>query len=150
MIKIRFEVDTDPPVDGAMTENALLLLPSPFSVKTFRLEDLFAGKVHATLCREWKGRVKGRDWYDLVWFVSRNIPLNINYLEQRMRQSGYWTLKAKMSSEDLLNLFDQKIEKLDINSAKDDIINFIRDSSQIEIWSKDFFRQIAGKIKINL
>ncbi len=147
MIKIRFEVDTDPPSDGAISENALLLLPAPFSVKTFRLEDLFAGKAHATLCREWKGRVKGRDWYDLIWFVSKNIPLNINYLEQRMRQSGHWTAKSKISPKDLLNLFDQKIESLDINSAKDDIINFIRDSSQVELWSKNFFKQIIKKIQ---
>jgi len=147
VMKIRLEVDTDPPDDGAKTETALLLLPSPFSVKTLRLEDLFAGKVHATLCREWKGRVKGRDWYDLVWFVSRNTPLNLNYLEARMRQSGYWNEKLSMTSENLLSLFDQKIDTLDIQSAKNDIINFIKDSSQVELWSKEFFRQIAGKIQ---
>src|SRR5690606_13262330 len=98
------EVDTDPPSDEATTESSLLLLPAPFSVRTFRLEDLFAGKVHAVLCREWKGRVKGRDWYDLVWFVAREIPLNLDYLIQRMRQSGRWAIKKKMSREDLLKL----------------------------------------------
>lgn len=148
IMKIRLEVDTDPPSDEATTESSLLLLPAPFSVRTFRLEDLFAGKVHAVLCREWKGRVKGRDWYDLVWFVAREIPLNLDYLIQRMRQSGRWAIKKKMSREDLLKLFDQKIEQLDIVAAKDDIINFIKDSSQLEIWSKDFFRQIAHKIII--
>jgi hypothetical protein len=146
IIKIRFEVDTSPPVDSAITENLLLLLPYPFSVKTFRLEDLFAGKVHAALCREWKGRVKGRDWYDLVWFISRNVLLNINYLEQRMRQSDCWDEKKKMTQNDLINLFDQKIMDLDINSAKNDVINFIKDRSKIKLWSKDFFKQIIRKI----
>ena len=148
VIKIRFEVDTAPPPDCGTTENRLLLLPHPFSVKTLRLEDLFAGKVHATLCREWKGRVKGRDWYDLVWFVSRDIPLNLYYLEQRMRQSGYWPKKGKMTRDDLVELFDAKIKKLDIKAAKKDIINFLRDASPLELWSKDFFREISQRIRL--
>ncbi|MCC5831455.1 MAG: nucleotidyl transferase AbiEii/AbiGii toxin family protein [Chlamydiales bacterium] len=146
IMKIRLEVDRDPPSGETTTESSLLLLPAPFSVKTFRLEDLFAGKVHAVLCREWKGRVKGRDWYDLVWFVSMEIPLNLPYLEQRMRQSGQWPTKTRMSRADLLNLFDQKIERLDIAAAKNDIINFVKKTSQIDLWSKDFFRQVAHKI----
>ena len=140
------EVDTNPPPDDATTTSALLLLPYPFSVKTLRLEDLFAGKVHATLCREWKGRVKGRDWYDFVWFVSRGISLNLNYLEQRMRQSGYWVAEKKLTYSYLLDCFDKKIRNLDIDSAKADSINFIKDSSQLTMWSHDFFRQIARKI----
>ncbi len=149
VLKIRFEIDRDPPPGKVTTENKLLLLPFPFTVKTLQLEDLFAGKVAAVLCREWKGRVKGRDWYDLVWFVARAVPINLNYLEQRMRQSGYWSLKRKFTQSDLLDFFEKKIEKLDIESAKNDIENFIPDSSQVDIWSKDFFREIAKKININ-
>ncbi len=147
VMKIRFEVDTDPPLHEGKTENALLLLPSPFSVKTFCLGDLFAGKVLATLCREWKGRVKGRDWYDLVWFIARDIPCSLDYLERRMRQSGFWN-KETFTREDLLELFDQKIASLDIKSAKEDILNFINDSSKIDLWSKDFFREIVRAIKV--
>jgi len=148
VLKIRFEVDTDPPMDGAQTESSLLLLPYPFSINTFRLSDLFAGKVHATLCREWKGRVKGRDWYDLIWFVAKGVPLNLNYLEQRMRQSGYWSGSKSLTHSELLDVFRKKIDFLDISSAKNDIINFINDPIQLEIWSKEFFRQIILKIKI--
>lgn len=149
IIKIRFEVDTHPPaMDVIQTENRYLLLPYPFSVKTLRLEDLFAGKVHATLCREWKGRVKGRDWYDLIWFVSKGVLLNLHFLEERMRQSGYWPHSRKMTREDVLQLFEQKINELNIASAKEDIINFIKDSAYIELWSKDFFRHIVQNIKI--
>lgn len=147
-IKIRFEIDTDPPLDKVITENRLMLLPIPFSVRAFRIEDLFAGKVHAALCREWKGRVKGRDWYDLVWFISRGIRMNLAYLEQRMRQSGYWISNQELTHKDLSKLFLQKIAMLDIDSAKADIINFIKDSSRVDIWSKDFFNQIIKEIKI--
>lgn len=147
VIKIRFEVDTDPPLNQAVTENRLLLLPIPFSVKSYRIEDLFAGKAHAALFREWKGRVKGRDWYDLVWFVSRGVCLNLFYLEQRMRQSGSWTSDRHLTQADLLNLFEKRIATIDIHSAKADVINFIKDSARLDIWSKDFFNQIIQKIK---
>ncbi|NGX56162.1 MAG: hypothetical protein K1060chlam5_00398 [Candidatus Anoxychlamydiales bacterium] len=148
LIKIRFEIDTDPPLDGGITKNSLLLLPYPFTVKSFRLEDLFAGKVHCALCREWKGRVKGRDWYDLIWFVSRNVSLNVTYLEKRMIQSGFLNNKQKITKKILVEMFDKKIDKLDIESAKNDIINFIKDSFQLKLWSKDFFKQIIRKINI--
>ena len=129
------------------TESRMLLLPYPFSVKTFRLCDLFAGKVHETLCREWKGRVKGRDWYDLIWFVSRGCELNLHYLEQRMRQSSYWKDSENLTREKLIDLFEKKIESLDIESAKNDIINFINNPDQLEIWSKSFFYELIKKIK---
>ncbi|NGX61361.1 MAG: hypothetical protein K940chlam9_00846 [Chlamydiae bacterium] len=148
VMKIRLEVDTDPPSDDAVTENILLLLPSPFSVKTLRIEDLFAGKLHAVLCREWKGRVKGRDWYDLIWFVAREIPANLHYLEQRMRQSGYWEGERPLSYQELQELLKQKIENLDISSAKEDMAYFLKDPSQLDLWSKKFFFQIATRIRI--
>lgn len=147
IIKIRFEVDIDPPSNVAATENHLLLLPIPFSVKSFPLSDLFAGKAHAVLCREWMGRVKGRDWYDLVWFISRGIPVNLTSLQQRMQQSGHWTSNGDLNREDLLNLFEKKIASLDIRSAREDVINFIRDSSRLDIWSKDFFNKVVHQIK---
>lgn len=150
VMTIRFEIDTEPPQDGGVTESRYLLLPIPFSVKSFRIEDLFAGKAHAALAREWKGRVKGRDWYDLVWFISRGIRLNLNYLEQRLRQSGYWTSSKALMQEDLLNLFEQKIASLDVNSAKKDVAGFIKDPSRLEIWSKDFFLHIVKEIKVSL
>lgn len=147
LIKIRFEVDTTPPIDNITTVNKNLLLPSPFTIKTFRIEDLFAGKVHAALCRQWQGRVKGRDWYDLVWFISKNVSLNLNYLEKRMQQSGFWDKNKKLTSEILIELLDNKIDSLDIPSAKKDIIFYIRDSSKIQIWSHDFFKDIVRKIR---
>lgn len=148
LMKIRFEIDTTPPVKNTATENHLLLLPIPFSIKSHQLHDLFAGKVHAALCREWKGRVKGRDWYDLVWFIARGIPINLYYLEQRMRQSGAWDTPEALASSGLQRLLEQKIASLDVDSAKSDVINFIKDPFQLEIWSKDFFMQIIRQIKI--
>lgn len=148
LLKIRLEVDKDPPNKDTVTENKLLLLPFPFTVKTLRIEDLYAGKVHAVLCRDWKGRVKGRDWYDLVWFVSKKVRLNLFYLEERMRQSGHWKGLENLSHKDLIEIFNERIKNIDFIAAKNDIINFIKDSSQIEIWSQEFFHEIIKQIRV--
>jgi len=147
VLKIRFEIDTDPPKANIETETRFLLLPSPFSVKTYRLEDLFAGKVHATLCREWKGRTKGRDWYDLIWYIARGVRLNLKHLESRMKQSGNLPFESELTEGTLVELFEKKISRLDIESAKRDIIQFISDESKIALWSRDFFRQVLEQVR---
>ena len=86
-MKIKFEVDTDPPL-GFVTEEKLLIQPYSFYVKCFSLPDLFAGKMHALLYRKWKNRVKGRDWFDLEWYVRMACPLHLAHLGERARQSG--------------------------------------------------------------
>lgn len=147
VLKIRFEIDKDPPKANIETEAHFLLLPSPFSVKTYRLEDLFAGKVHATLCRDWKGRTKGRDWYDLVWYIARDIPLNLQHLESRMKQSGNLPASTTLTEDLLMELFEKKISSFDIESAKQDILQFIRDPSKVALWSREFFTQTIKKMK---
>lgn len=149
VLKVRFEIDTDPPEANIETETRFLLLPSPFSVKTYCLEDLFAGKVHATLCREWKGRTKGRDWYDLIWHLARGVRLNLKHLESRMKQSGNLPFDKKLTEESLIEFFEKKISTLDIESAKNDIVQFISDESKIALWSRDFFRQAITQMKFS-
>ena len=145
VIKIKLEVDIDPPPHFS-TETKILLTPFPFSVRSYVPEDLFAGKMHALLFREYKVRVKGRDWYDFVWYVSRQIPLNLAHLEARMRQSGNWTKKEHLTKDEFLSLLKNKISHLNITAAIEDIQNFIKDQRSIEIWSKDFFLQIIPSI----
>ncbi len=88
LLKIRIEVDIDPPA-GFETEAKYLLNPIPFSVNTYKIPYLFAGKMHAILCRKWKMRVKGRDWYDLVWYIRNHYSLDLSHLQERMKQSGH-------------------------------------------------------------
>ncbi|MFT5318598.1 MAG: putative nucleotidyltransferase component of viral defense system [Chlamydiales bacterium] len=144
LLKIRFEVDTDPPLHGN-TEAKTLLLPSPFSIKTFSIEELFAGKMHAVLCRQWKGRVKGRDWYDMVWFLAKQVELDLKHLESRMKQTGHMESKETLSPALFLKIYKERIEKLDVDSAKTDILQFIDDPIRIEIWSMEFFSQLSER-----
>ncbi|MGZ5499371.1 MAG: nucleotidyl transferase AbiEii/AbiGii toxin family protein, partial [Candidatus Aminicenantales bacterium] len=146
-LKIRLEIDTDPP-PGFSTETRYLLRPVPFAVRTLGLPDLFAGKMHAVLCREWKSRVKGRDWYDLVWFAAYHPELHLTHLEQRMRQTGHWAGPAPLTALDLRDLLARRIDKVDIDQIRREVEPFVKDAASLAIWSKEFFLDVASRIKI--
>lgn len=147
-IKIKMEVDTNPP-GQCDTEVKNIFLPIPFSVKTLTQPDLFAGKLHAILCRPWQKRVKGRDWYDLIWYVARDIPVNLTHLRDRLIQSGAWDKNGKFSIDELLNLLAEKIKQTDFENAKADILPFIVEKAAVTIWSKDFFSEVIKNIQVN-
>ncbi len=144
VIRIKIEVDTDPP-PGFMTENRFLLQPVPFPVRTYSLPDLFAGKMHAAMCREWKNRVKGRDWYDVVWYVANHPELRLSHLEERMRQSGHLEQKEKLTEKLFLKLYRSKVEKLDVSAAIKEVSPFIQNRMAVESWSKELFFSLSEK-----
>jgi predicted nucleotidyltransferase component of viral defense system len=145
-VKIKIEVDTDPP-SGFATEAKYVLLPIPFSVRTYALPDLFAGKMHAVSCRKWKNRVKGRDWYDFVWFAANHPRLHLAHLEQRMRQSGDWKSSDAISAIDLAGLLEAAIDRLDVEQARREVEPFVKHPAALEVWSREFFRDVAGRIR---
>lgn len=144
-LKIKLEVDINPPPKFETTVN-YLLQPIPYSVKTFSEPDLLAGKLHALLCRSWKTRVKGRDWYDFIWFIGRQTPVHLLHLEERMRQSGHYEDTHPLTGDTLKEMIHQKIDKLDMEKAKEDIFAFISDRSEVDIWSDNFFHAITEKL----
>lgn len=148
VIKIKLEIDIDPPM-GFTTEIKYLTKPVPFSVRTYVPEDLFAGKIHALLCRPYKVRVKGRDWYDFIWYVAKGFRLHLSHLENRMRQSGHYSSEKPLTQEAFLNLVEKKIEGLNLEAAKEDIKRFIRNPREIEGWSVDFFRSLLPRIQFS-
>lgn len=145
-LKIKLEVDTDPPAHFTTTTQ-YLLQPIPFFVRTFSEPDLFAGKIHAILCRSWKNRVKGRDWYDLVWYIAQGIPLHIQHLEMRLRQSGHYTGKASLTKNDVIALLEKKIGTVDFRDAKADVTPFVKDPASLDLWSREFFNTLTRKLK---
>ena len=109
-LKIKVEVDTDPTM-GFTTNSEFLQFPLPISILTLCKEDLFASKLHAAFFRRWKNRVKGRDWYDFVWFIQNNIPLDLNLFSNFLGES------SPISGSDFLNLANEKIASLNIEGA---------------------------------
>jgi predicted nucleotidyltransferase component of viral defense system len=148
VLKIKLEVDTDPP-PGFETHTRYVLQPIPFAVRTYVLPDFFAGKMHAILCRRWKRRVKGRDWYDLVWYAANHPEFHLAHLEQRMRQSGDWKENRPLDAASLHERLDQAIADLDINQAYREAVSFVRNPRALEVWSKEFFRDVASRIRMN-
>ncbi len=145
IIKILIEVDTDPPPKFNI-ETKFLLQPIPFSVRSVVLPDLFAGKMHAVLCRRWKNRMKGRDWYDLVWYVANHPELHLDHLRERMIQSGHWKRKDRLTKEKFATLLYDVIKKLDVQQARKEVEPFVRNPESLEVWSEEFFRSLVERI----
>lgn len=145
-IKIKIEVDRNPPL-GFQTEERLLLRPFSFYVKCFDLPSLFAGKMHALLFRKWKNRVKGRDWYDMEWYIRKGVSLNLEHFLQRAKDTGDWE-KPSISKADLLGLLGEKIKTTSIENVKADVRPFIKNSRQLDIWNTAYFLDLAELLKV--
>ena len=143
-IKIKIEVDTQPPA-GFVTEHKLLLLPFSFMVRCYTLSDLYAGKMHALLFRNWKTRVKGRDWYDFEWYVRNNVALNFNHLQKRVAQINNLS-EQDFTFEIFKKMLKERIEKTSIETVKNDVQPFLKNSSEMEIWSMEYFLQLVDMI----
>ena len=141
-IKIKIEVDTQPPM-SFHTEQKLLLLPESFMTRCFTLPCLYAGKMHALVYRAWKNRVKGRDWYDFEWYVRHNVPLNFTHLHERALQFN----NEDITKESFLEKLNEHIATTDINQVKADVLPFIRNPKKMAIWSNDYFLQLARMIR---
>ena len=147
IINIRIEVDTDPP-PFFHVETRFLLQPIPFSVRVYDPASLFAGKMHALLCRGWQKRTKGRDWYDFVWYVGRNIPLNLIHLEARMKQSDHLARDISLDEAAFRGFLNETIAALDVEQAGRDVERFLVSPSAVALWSREFFRAVAEKVVI--
>ncbi|RZJ86860.1 MAG: nucleotidyl transferase AbiEii/AbiGii toxin family protein, partial [Chryseobacterium sp.] len=132
-IKIKIEVDKNPPL-GFSTEEKLLLQPFSFYVKCLSLPDLFAGKMHDLLFRKWGTNVKGRDWYDMEWYIKKGYTLNLKHFMLRAIDSGDWN-EETMNEEQFRKLLKEKIERVNMDFVKADISRFIKNPKVLEIWS---------------
>ncbi len=141
-IKIKFEIDTNPPAHATF-ERKYKLLPAPYEVNLYDAPSLFAGKIHAVICRSWKNRVKSRDLYDYVFYLARGTKVNLPHLRARLIDSGYITSGDSCSLDDVKEMLTQRFASIDYNQAKEDIQPFIRDTAPIALWSYDFFKQIT-------
>ena len=143
-LKVKIEVDIDPP-PKFLTEMKTVVSPRTCWVRSYDLPGLFAGKVSAALFRKWKNRVKGRDWYDVAWYLSKHVPLDLMHLIERARESEP---SADVSTPDkVIAAFDAKIESIDFDGAKLDVEPYLKDKSELGIWSRDFFHQMVRKIR---
>lgn len=145
-LKIKIEVDVLPP-SGFETEEKLLLKPFSFYVKCFTLPFLFSGKMHALLYRKWKNNVKGRDWYDLEWYIRNQIPLNLKHFIERAQASN--DLLDGCTEKEFRRLLANRVNSLDIEKVKADVMRFISNSSKLEIWSAKYFNDLVDQLIVS-
>ena len=142
-IKIKIEVDTCPPLNFT-TEQKLLLQPHSFMTRCFTLPALFAGKMHALVYRAWKNRVKGRDWYDFEWYVRNGVALDFAHLAERCKQFNCEDITPESFKEKLI----ERLSTADIKQVKEDVLPFVRNPKELDIWSNDYFVQLAGMARV--
>ena len=142
--KVKIEVDIDPPPKFS-TEMCVLNEPRSCIVRAYTLPDLFAGKVSAALFRKWKRRIKGRDWYDVAWYIAKRVPLDLAHLVERAKESAP---EADVSTpEKVLAALNARIDAIDFEDARLDVEPYVMDKLELDIWCADFFRQMVRKIQ---
>ena len=144
-VKIKFEIDTMP-AGLATYETKYRLLPMPYSIKLYDEASLFSGKIHALICRSWKSRVKGRDLYDYVFYLTRNTKFNLDHLREKLIESHYISQEDKFDVDFVKALLIARFNEIDFNDAKKDVLPFITDTSILDIWSKEFFIAITSQL----
>lgn len=146
LIRVKFELDTNPP-DYATFETRYRLLPIPYEITLYDMPSLFAGKIHAVICRAWKNRVKGRDLYDYVFYLSRGTSVNLAHIAARLVQTGNLSAEKKITIEDIKLMLCDRFENIDYDQAKRDVVPFIRDLNALDVWSTEFFCEITQSLK---
>jgi predicted nucleotidyltransferase component of viral defense system len=137
-LSIKLELDTDPP-EGAAFELKYRLQPVPHTVRLYDTPSLFAGKIHALLCRSWQNRVKGRDYYDYLWYLAKKTPLNVGHLRWRLIQTGHLEAHEGLSGDQLKERLFSRFNSINFEKVKEDVLPFIADPRELDLWNADFF-----------
>lgn len=146
-IKIKFEIDTDNP-KGGVVETKYRLLPAPYEIKVFDEPTLFAGKIHAILCREYKNRIKGRDYYDYLFYCAKGTKINFEYLENKLKNSNKISSDTKLDLPLLKKMLQERFASVDYNLARKDVSSFIMDQESLSLWSKELFLSTLDYLKL--
>ena len=144
-LRIKLEVDTNPPA-GASFETKYLDFPFPSAVCVFDLPSLFAGKLHALLCREY---LKGRDWYDFIWYTARRTPANYALLSAALDQMGPWKGQGvRTDSHWCVEHLRDKVKATDWKHAREDVRRFVKPNElpSLDLWSREFFLAQTDKL----
>jgi len=147
VVKIKFEVDTNPPA-FATYEHKYRLLPVPYEIRLYDMPSLFAGKIHAVICRGWQSRIKGRDLYDYIFYLSKAVTVNQKHLRARLIDSGYISENQECTLEEIKTMLKNRFDSIDFLQARKDVEPFIRDTSVLDIWSSEFFKQITEGLTV--
>ncbi len=148
LIKIKFEIDIDPPL-YASYETRYQIRPTPYEIVLYDLPSLFAGKIAAILCRAYKHRVKGRDLYDYIFYLQINVKVNLKHLKARLIEASYIKEDTIFNIDKVKEMLNERFDKIDYEDAKNDVIPFINNPKNLDVWSANFFKTITKNLEEN-
>jgi len=146
-IKIKIEIDTDNP-SGGITEYRYRMLPAPYEVQIFDEATLFAGKIHAVLCRNYKRHVKGRDYYDYLFYCGKGAKINLAYLENKLKNTGKIARDAVLTLAIVKKMLKEKFTTVDYEFAIEDVSNFINDKQGLDLWKAELFVSTLNNLEV--
>ena len=125
---------------GGITEMKLLTYPSLTQIRTYSMETLFASKLIAVLNRKWKTRIKGRDYYDYLFYIMQNVKPNMMFLENGLKQFGFIDGNVKYTLDLLKSDLRDKFSSVDFNNAINDVKPFVSNDDRIvQFFNKEIF-----------
>lgn len=145
-IKIKIEIDTENP-PGGQTEFRYRMLPAPYEIQIFDEPTLFSGKIHAVLCRDYRHRVKGRDYYDYLFYVGKGTAINLVYLSNKLKDSGKIGSDVELTSEMVKQMLRERFLSTDYELAKRDVMNFVPDQDSLSLWKSSLFLSTLDLLK---
>jgi hypothetical protein len=142
---VKLEIDCRPPARGG-EETAYLLFPTAFAVVVYDLPAGFSGKLHALLCRSY---LKGRDWFDFIWYLASGVVPDMQLLRAALEQQGPWQGEGlSIDTPWLRDALAQKIAATDFAQAANDVRRFLPQEqlAGLDVWSQAFFQAQLPRI----
>ena len=146
MIKVKFEIDCEPAL-GFITENKWIDMPEFAPIIVLDESSLFAGKIHAILCRNYKNTVKGRDYYDFLFYVKRGVSPNLKYLKNKLVNTGKIKENDEFNIDVLKKMLIERFNEVEFDQVKKDTERFIIKNEDLSYYCKELFVQMVDKIK---
>jgi len=133
ILAVKLEVDTNPP-GGAVLDTSLVRRHVVLNLQHHDRASLLARKLHAILQRPY---LKGRDLYDLVWYLSdRDWPVpNLVLLNNALSQTKW--IGPTLTVENWRKVVRSKIETVTFEQALEDVRPFISSQEDLDLLTKD-------------
>ena len=145
LIKVKFEVDCNPAL-GFDVESKWITEPELASINVLDIESLFSGKLHAILCRKYENTVKGRDFYDFIFYINKKIKPNLNYLKNKLIESNILDKDAVFTIDILKEMLVQRFNQIDFKQVRDDAQKFVMKNEDLSLYCKELFIDCVNKM----
>lgn len=146
IIKVKFEIDCSPAL-GFESEIKWLDTPEFAKISILDSSSLFAGKIHAILCRNYKNTVKGRDYYDFLFYIQKRTKPNMEYLRNKLIDTGKISKNDDFNFDILKNMLISRFNEINFEEVKKDASKFILNNDDLSYYSKELFIQMVDKIQ---